>query len=56
MDTNELVLYKSVEKSKISEYCIQISDNLCFWLKEDPENKFKSLISLLEYYISTNLK
>lgn len=56
MDTNELVLYKSADKSKINEILIEIGSDLCFWLKEDSANKFKSLIALLEYYITNNLK
>ncbi|CAF0819871.1 unnamed protein product [Brachionus calyciflorus] len=48
---NKLILYKSSDKSKISEYIIDVDSKLNFSLKEDSSLKFKSIIFLLEYYI-----
>ncbi|RNA13788.1 sprint [Brachionus plicatilis] len=56
MEADELVLYKSSDKPKVIEHTIHSTDNLWFWLKDDSANKFKSLISLLEYYVISNPK
>lgn len=53
---NDLMLYYKNECNQINETPIEIDDGLCFSLKNnDSSAKFKSIISLLEFYISDRL-
>ena len=52
---NDLMLYYNSDCNRINETPIEIDDDLYFNLKSDSSAKFKSIISLLEFYISDRL-
>lgn len=49
---NNLKLYMANENDLVTEHPIEIDDNFYFYFQQYPSVKFKSLICLLEYYIS----